>query len=1228
MANNPVATMTARVQIDKQSVMDDFLKDIKDVQKVADGNAIVYKLKANKDSLKDVLKQIADAKFEIDTDIVIKSRSKDIQAQINHLFKDTPTLNVETKVDTESIKELDNQIDSVSKSIDAAKKKLEQISKVSSIESIREEILVADKAIKELEETGKTSGKNYENSVKHVLDLVKTLKDLGGSLPKGFDRRTVQMYQNFLPKYKPQSLVVDSSEIKEQESLIESLTNQLTELTAQKEKMVQAGTSASNGKGLADSLNKESAEIKDAASNLEKAAGELEQASNKYDDILNKSYATSGKREATSQLKAAYEEYMKFFNADNGLEKDAIVRNMSDAGREAAYSYYKALEEALRQGISQNSLEKYFALDLDDRIISKNISDKARLDELKYNFSHFTEFIQEQARITREVQFIDTEQTREALKIYMDEWDLWRARSDDFTDLDSTKDEQEWTENAKQNLIEVIALEKEMIEKKKQASAEDFIDEKTIESAKETASALDKANEEIKEEGVIAEKAAEQKEKFVKANEDVAQSGEKTEAQVLNVADSIKQENKVLEETIDLMAILDNFQGIKDEYNLGSVFEDVLKAEMAIADFQKIAPAIAAAYNEQNKTSITAAQVVKAYKASQKEIAKADEQRIQEENQRYKNQLNVYESETRKKIEQMKKQQAEAEKEQKDLERLPIDVQKEIAQLDKIIAKSEEYGSATEEVTQKLKDQRTLLKTRNDRDTLNDAKNVRELNTALLDRLVIEKDLAKTSSLDSMGEKIGNLEDFILNDERLFKRFNETVIEVRDNLSKIGTNTGLEQLSPRVNQLTKEIEKEANALKKADAEQKKKEEAAHKKYEAATNAAALQEETEWNKKAIAAYNSLTQKAETYYEYKKKKANGTLTETERVELERLTQEWLDAAKAVGKYTTASGNAKSVRDLESAREKFSQSDRDVAIGYAQNYATTAKKFSAAAESDKYTSKLSNTLKDIADKIKVLNKTPIDLNVEGTIENLAELDKAINEAKESMRLETFRKAQEASIAKLNLKIEKFMHDNSAMGRQFREQFENLKLDWDAEHSYEELRKLAAAFITLEAKVEEARMTGKSFFDTLNERITGLNAQFLARYFSWEDWIRYLRTIAQNIVQIDTDLTELRKVSDATSERLQQSFEKSAQSAQELGSSISDVIEVTSDWARLGYNVDQAEELARVTTLFKTVGDNMSAEDASSYLVSTMQGFQLAADQAESIVDKYNEVDSCLQS
>lgn len=42
----------------------------------------------------------------------------------------------------------------------------------------------------------------------------------------------------------------------------------------------------------------------------------------------------------------------------------------------------------------------------------------------------------------------------------------------------------------------------------------------------------------------------------------------------------------------------------------------------------------------------------------------------------------------------------------------------------------------------------------------------------------------------------------------------------------------------------------------------------------------------------------------------------------------------------------------------------------------------------------------------------------------------------------------------------------------------------------------------------------------------------------------------------------------------------------------------------------------------MFETVGDNMSTETASQYMISTLQGFQLGVDKAEEITDKYNEV------
>ena len=56
--------------------------------------------------------------------------------------------------------------------------------------------------------------------------------------------------------------------------------------------------------------------------------------------------------------------------------------------------------------------------------------------------------------------------------------------------------------------------------------------------------------------------------------------------------------------------------------------------------------------------------------------------------------------------------------------------------------------------------------------------------------------------------------------------------------------------------------------------------------------------------------------------------------------------------------------------------------------------------------------------------------------------------------------------------------------------------------------------------------------------------------------------------------------------------------------------------------YNLDQAKKLSDATILYKQVGDNMTQETASESLISTLQGYQLDASEAESIIDKFNEV------
>lgn len=118
-------------------------------------------------------------------------------------------------------------------------------------------------------------------------------------------------------------------------------------------------------------------------------------------------------------------------------------------------------------------------------------------------------------------------------------------------------------------------------------------------------------------------------------------------------------------------------------------------------------------------------------------------------------------------------------------------------------------------------------------------------------------------------------------------------------------------------------------------------------------------------------------------------------------------------------------------------------------------------------------------------------------------------------------------------------------------------------------------------------------------------------------------LREVYNNVVDIDTSMTNLKKVTNET-ESAYSSFLSSASSqARELGASISDVIDSTAEWSRLGYTLDESQELAKWSTVLSNIGDGIdSASDAASYLVSILKGFRMEADEIEHVVNVLNSV------
>ena len=118
-------------------------------------------------------------------------------------------------------------------------------------------------------------------------------------------------------------------------------------------------------------------------------------------------------------------------------------------------------------------------------------------------------------------------------------------------------------------------------------------------------------------------------------------------------------------------------------------------------------------------------------------------------------------------------------------------------------------------------------------------------------------------------------------------------------------------------------------------------------------------------------------------------------------------------------------------------------------------------------------------------------------------------------------------------------------------------------------------------------------------------------------------LGQVYTNVVNLDTAMTELKKVTDETDETYQKFLTNAASRARALGATITDTVNATASFARLGYGLEDASKLADAAVVYKHVGDEIeSIDEASNSVISTMQAFGVEASNVMSIVDKFNQI------
>lgn len=117
-------------------------------------------------------------------------------------------------------------------------------------------------------------------------------------------------------------------------------------------------------------------------------------------------------------------------------------------------------------------------------------------------------------------------------------------------------------------------------------------------------------------------------------------------------------------------------------------------------------------------------------------------------------------------------------------------------------------------------------------------------------------------------------------------------------------------------------------------------------------------------------------------------------------------------------------------------------------------------------------------------------------------------------------------------------------------------------------------------------------------------------------------IREAVNITIELNSAMTNLKKVTDETSETYTSFLNNMHNVALELGTQSNAMVDATTNWAKTGKNLQEAAELAENTVLLTKVGDVDNVDTAQTYMLPALQAFNIEAEKSITLIDKYNNI------
>lgn len=167
--------------------------------------------------------------------------------------------------------------------------------------------------------------------------------------------------------------------------------------------------------------------------------------------------------------------------------------------------------------------------------------------------------------------------------------------------------------------------------------------------------------------------------------------------------------------------------------------------------------------------------------------------------------------------------------------------------------------------------------------------------------------------------------------------------------------------------------------------------------------------------------------------------------------------------------------------------------------------------------------------------------------------------------------------------------------------------------------LQRLIEQFRNFRGEADAANLTVSRFFQSMQSQLR----MVLQRWISLYAVVGYIRKMIDNVKELDNAMINLRRVTDETDAGYQRFLEDANQLARQMKTTTSSLVEMSYQWSKLGYDINDALELAKSSTIFMRVAD-VGQDQALSNLVTSLKAFRLEASQTMDVVDKLDKLNN----